>query len=102
MFKWLRDLWDNVVNLVQTIYRLFMNWVLNTLEQLVYAFNDFLDTYFAYASLIYVMFYQKSGETIAEFWTSGSNQSQLASLGPAPSSVTKPTRQSADVFCFYN
>ena len=100
MWDWLKGLWRSAKNLVARVFEAFINWVIYMIEVVfISAVTSLILTHFAYAYLLYVMFYVVSGESFMEVWNPRESQprSKIKSLGAAPSGVTKPNREQADI-----
>ncbi|KOR37018.1 hypothetical protein AM228_09505 [Planktothricoides sp. SR001] len=100
MWNWLEKLWQSAKNLVAAIFQAFMDWILFLIEVTYIAFiTSVILTYFAYAYLLYFMFYVVDGQAVVEIWNprEAQGRSKISKLERAPSGVTKPSRQQADV-----
>lgn len=100
MWNWLKNLWNSAKNLVAKIFAAFLDWIIYMIEVVYISFvTSIILTYFAYAYLLYVIFYVASGEAFMEVWNPRESQprSKVINLGKAPSGVSKPNRDQSEV-----
>lgn len=100
MWDWMKNLWNSAKNLVAAIFWAFLEWILFLIEVAYIAFiTSVILTYFPYAYLLYLMFYVLDGQAVVEIWNPRESQprSKIIELQNAPSGVTKPSREQADV-----
>jgi len=87
-------------NLVAAIFQAFMEWILYLIEVVYIAFiTSLILTYFAYAYLLYFMFYVLDGQAVVEIWNprEAQGRSKISKLQNAPAATPKPSREQADV-----
>ena len=100
MWNWLKNLWNSAKNLVSKIFEAFVDWILELIEIVYIGFiTSLILTYFAYVYLLYVIFYVLDGQTVMEIWNPQESQpkSKVVEFDKAPSGVTKPNREQAEV-----
>ena len=100
MWNWIKNLWTSAKNLVAAIFWAFMEWILFLIEVVYIAFiTSVILTYFAYAYLLYFMFYVLDGVAVVEIWNPRESQprSKIIELEKAPGGTTKPNREQAEV-----
>lgn len=100
MWNWLKSFFSNAINLVAKIFEAFMKWFIYLIEVAYLAFiTSILLTYFPYAYLLYFMFYVINGEAVVEIWNPKDAQAKsiIGKIEKAPSAITKPNREQAEV-----
>lgn len=98
MWNWLKKLWNSAKNLVARIFEAFIEWILYLIEVVYLTFlTSVILTYFAYASVLYFMFYVMNGQAVVEVWAP-QERSVISNLEQAPSSVVQPNRKESRIF----